>query len=126
MKKILTIVTGLMLMAAVAAFAQGAAATSSQSSSTAREHKSKGAVTHQATGMISSVDTGTLVLTHKVKGKEEQTTFTINDQTHKVGDLKSGEKATVHYKVENGQNIATMVKASGTTSTASSSRPHRR
>ena len=137
MKKVLTFVTGLILLIGVAAFAQSSTGSSTKPP---REHKARGAMTHQATGTISSVDANSLVLTHKVKGKEEQTTYTLNDQTRKVGELKAGEKATVHYKVESGQNVATMVKASGkvakhaaadssntgTTSTASSARTHKR
>jgi uncharacterized protein YxeA len=136
MKKILTLMTGLLFLVAIAAFAQNTSSGSTKTTAT-HEHKAKNSVTHQATGTISSVDAGTLVLTHKVHGKEEQTTFSMNDQTRKQGELKSGDKATVHYKVEAGQNVATMVKGSGkttasntsskssSTSTASSSKPHK-
>jgi len=71
--------------------------------------KAKSSV-HQATGTISSVNANQLVLSHKVKGKEEQTTFVMNDQTKREGNLSSGEKATVHYTVQNNEKIATMVK----------------
>jgi hypothetical protein len=130
MKKILTLVAGLLLVA-VAAFAQNASSGSKQGTAThSQKTKSSSSVTHQATGTISSVDAGTLVLTHKVHGKDEQTTFMMNEQTRKQGELKSGDKATVHYMVEGGQNVATMVKGPGktttsTTSTASSSKPHK-
>lgn len=72
---------------------------------------SKAPASHQAAGVIKSLDDASLVLTHKVSGKDQDTTFVLNDQTKKTGTLKAGEKAVVHYKVENGQNIATVVAA---------------
>ena len=106
MKRLVTLATGLMLLLAIGAFAQGTAKAPAKA-------KTKAAVTmHQASGTISSVEADKLVLSHKVKGKEEETTFMLNDQTKREGELKAGEKATVHYKVENGQDMATMVKAS--------------
>ncbi len=113
MKRGTALIATFMLLFAMAAFAK-------QSGSSAKTNKAKSEVTRQATGTISSADNGKLVLTHKVKGKDEQTSFVMNDQTRKQGDLRSGEKATVHYKVENGENIATVVKAKST-STASTS-----
>jgi hypothetical protein len=34
------------------------------------------------------------------------TAFLLNPQTKKEGEIKAGEKATVHYKVENGSDVA--------------------
>jgi len=96
MKKVVAVMTGMLLLMAVAAFAQAP--------------KTK-VTTASATGTITSVDEGKLVLSHKVKGKDETTTFILNADTKKEGDLKPGARVTVHYKVENNQNIATQVKA---------------
>jgi hypothetical protein len=96
MKKIVAVTAGLMLLMALAAFAQAP--------------KGKAAA-HQANGTISSVEGNTLVLDHKAKGKDEKTTFVMNESTRKTGNLAVGAKATVHYMVENGQNVATMVQA---------------
>ena len=104
MKRVVTVVTGLMLFLSLGIFIQGAMA---------KTTKSKNMVIHQVTGTISSVEGNQLVLSHMMKGKEEQSTFVINDQTKKQGECKSGEKATIHYKVENGKDVATMVKVSG-------------
>jgi uncharacterized protein YxeA len=126
MKKVTAFVAGLMLLVAMAAFA-GTGQTSSKS--TPKQHKAKTTeTTRQASGTISSSDANQLVLSHKVNGKEEQTTFVMNDQTQKKGELRSGEKATVHYRVEGGQNIATMVsaKASKTASTSGMSKSHKK
>jgi len=96
MKKIVTIMTGLFLLMAVASFAHTT--------------KAQAPKTLEAKGTVVSVDDNSLVLEHKVKGKDEKTTFVLNADTKKEGKLAPKGKATVHYKVEGGQNIATMVK----------------
>src|SRR5512135_1982504 len=93
MKKAVAVMAGLLLVMAVAAFAQTA--------------KAK---TLEAKGTVVSVDDNSLVLEHKVQGKDTKTTFVLNAETKKEGKLAPKGKATVHYKVEGGQNIATMVK----------------
>ncbi len=120
MKKLTALMTGLMLLLAMAAFAQGTKPTGT------KVHKAKAEVTRQASGTITSADANTLVLTHKVNGKEAQTTFVLNDQTRKQGELRSGEKATVHYREEGGQNVATMVKAKAGTMSASTTKTHKK
>jgi len=107
MKRVASLVTGLVLIMAIAAFAQG-------TTQKTKAPKAKAPVTHSATGTISSVEGDRLVLSHKVKGKEEQTTFMMSDQTKKEGELKAGEKATVHYTVSDNMNMATLVRASAT------------
>jgi hypothetical protein len=96
MKKLLVVMTALCLFAALAGFAQGT--------------KGKQA-TKQAAGTIKSMDTSSLVLTHKVQGKDTDTTFVLNADTKKENDPAVGSKATVHYKIEGTQNIATSVVA---------------
>src|SRR5512135_682719 len=96
MKKVMAVMAGLLLVMAVAAFAQTA--------------KAKAPKTLEAKGTVVSVDDNSLVLDHKVQGKDTKTTFVLNADTKKEGKLAPKGKATVHYKVEGGQNIATMVK----------------
>jgi hypothetical protein len=62
-------------------------------------------------GKIVTVNSSELTLASKVKGKSEQETFVINPQTKTAGTLNPGERATVRYKNENGQKIATMISA---------------
>ena len=101
MKKIVAVMAGLLLLMAVAGFAQ---------TTTAKAPK-----TLEAKGTVVSVDDNSLVLEHKVQGKATKTTFVLNADTKIEGKLAAKGKATVHYKVEGGQNIATMVKkGSGT------------
>jgi len=64
-----------------------------------------------ATGDVVSVSDTSLTLSHKVKGKLEQTTYALTSDTKREGNVDSGAKATVHYKSENGQDVATLVKA---------------
>ncbi len=106
MRKTVVLAISLVLIMSLAAFAQGTAAKKPTAA------KTKAAPTHQLTGTISSVEASSLALSHKVKGKEETTNFMMNDQTKKSGELKAGERATVHYMVENGQDVATSVTVS--------------
>jgi hypothetical protein len=50
-----------------------------------------------------------MVLAHKVGGKEQDTAFILTAETKREGVLKAGVKATVHYRIEGGKNIATAV-----------------
>jgi len=74
--------------------------------------------THVATGSIISANDNTLVLSHRVKGKSEQTSFSLTPATQRKGELKAGSKATVHYNIENGQDVATLVQAGSSASAA--------
>jgi hypothetical protein len=67
--------------------------------------------THVASGTVVSADESKLVLSHKVKGKTQEMSFSLSADTQKTGDLKAGAKATVHYRTENGENVATAVNA---------------
>jgi hypothetical protein len=96
MRKTIAITAILFLLASAFAFA-------------APQAKTAKAATHQATGTIKSVTADSLVVTHKVGAKEQDTTFVLNADTKKEGDVKAGAKVTVHYKVEGGKDIATIV-----------------
>jgi outer membrane lipoprotein-sorting protein len=98
MKKVIALVTGLMLLMALAGFAQGT------------QGKTAAAAVKQAAGTIKSVDAAKLVLTHKVQGKDTDTTFVLNADTKKEGDLTVGAMATVHYVTKDKDHIATLVQ----------------
>ena len=68
------------------------------------------ATTHDASGTVVSVNATSLVISHKVKGKDEQMTFVLNPETKREGKLDVGSHATVKYRSENSENVATMVK----------------
>jgi hypothetical protein len=100
MKRVVALVTGLMLLMALAAFAQATKAKAPQAQKP---------VTKSATGVVKTVSASALVITHKVKGADQDTTFVLNAQTKTTGDPAVGAHATVHYTVEADQNIATSV-----------------
>jgi Cu/Ag efflux protein CusF len=60
-------------------------------------------------GTIVSSNSSQLVLKSSVKGKMEEETFAVNPQTKINGTLKEGEKATVQFKNDNNQKIATVI-----------------
>jgi hypothetical protein len=98
MRKTIVITAILLLLTSAFAFAAQQANTAKPASS-------------QASGTIKSIAADSLVVAHKVGAKEQETTFVLNADTKKEGDMKVGAKVTVHYKVEAGQNIATIVTA---------------
>lgn len=70
--------------------------------------------THHLTGTISSVSGSDLVVSHKYKGKDENSTFMLNSTTKKEGNLDKGAMAVVYYEIKNNQKIATEVKVNQT------------
>jgi len=68
--------------------------------------------TKQVTGSIRSFDgSATLVVGSEVNGKRESTTFVLDANTKKTGDLTRGADVTVQYRVDGNRNIATFVQA---------------
>jgi len=68
------------------------------------------ASTHEMNGTVSSVTASELVLTHKWKGKTEETKFTLNSSTKKDGTLAKGDEVTVMYEYAKHVRTATEVK----------------
>lgn len=100
MKRIIALMTGLVLLMALAAFAQGTKKVAP---------RPKPVTTKTATGAVKTVSATALVITHKVSGKDEDMAFVLNSKTDTKGDAAVGARATVHYTVEANQNIATAV-----------------
>jgi len=69
-------------------------------------------VLREGTGTVVSADATKLVISRMVKGKSEEMAFTLGPETQKIGNLEPGAKAKVKYRVEYGENVATLVKAS--------------
>ena len=65
---------------------------------------------HLAVGTISSIDANQVVVTEKVKGKDQPVTFKLDSSTQKSGNLQSGTLVTIQYRTEGNQNIATSVR----------------
>jgi len=108
--KLLTMAAALVLCAGVSMAARTTATTNSSKTNTT----SSKMTTHHLTGTISSVTGSDLVVTHKYKGKDENSTFMLNSTTKKEGNLDKGAMAVVYYEVKNNQKIATEVKVNQT------------
>jgi hypothetical protein len=92
------------LLSGTLALAAGGAALATQTSSTTPK-------THEEIGTISSMTNSDLVLSHLVKGKQEDTTFKMDSNTKKEGTIDKGARVAVYFKDENHQRIATDIKA---------------
>ena len=82
----------------------------SKAAAPAGHSKSAKPALHQVTGTVVSADATKLVISHEVKGKREEMSFTLSPDTQKSGTLEYGAHASVKYRVENGENVATWVK----------------
>ena len=121
-RKIMALATGAMLMASMGVFAQTKAPAAGATKGAAKApaaSKSKAAPTKTATGTIVSADASKLVISHKVGGKSEDMTFSLDASTAKKGDMTPGAKATVKYRAEGGTNMATSVTAAAAKPAAS-------
>ena len=65
---------------------------------------------HVAVGTISSIDSNQVVVSEKVKGKDQTMTYSFDSATQKSGNLAVGTPVTVQYRNENSKNIATTVR----------------
>lgn len=113
MKKIFTLIMAVLLFGALSFAAQTDQSSTSTTTTktTTKTKKAKADKTKVAKGKIVSASDTEVVLSHKVKGQEQNETFAINSSTQKSGDLNAGNWATVHYTAEGGTNTATMVSA---------------
>jgi len=97
MKKATSIMAGLCLMIPGIVCAQSGNPTST---------------TKQIMGTIRSFDgSTTLVVSSEVNGKRESSTFVLNANTKRTGELTKGADVIVQYRVDGDRNIATFVQA---------------
>ena len=97
-------------VSAIAARATGTKISKQTSASTAQDNTK--ATDHQLMGTVTSVTPSEVVVDHELKGKEVKTTFMLNSNTKKEGTLEKGSRATIVYRIENKQRVATDVKVS--------------
>lgn len=69
---------------------------------------------HVAVGTIASIDANQVVVSEKVKGKDQTMTYNFDSATQKSGNLGVGTPVTVQYRTENSQNVATTVRERST------------
>jgi hypothetical protein len=79
------------------------------------------ATRHEVTGKIESLTASRLILASQTKGKEQEMTFALDPETQREGSVAAGTQATVRFRVENNQKIATFVTAHDATSSAAKS-----
>ena len=83
-----------------------AKAPAAQSTAKATEHKTQ--PTHTTKGTVSSVTTTQLMLSPG-KGRKDLS-FMLGADAQKPANLAPGDKVTVHYRVENNQNMVTSIQ----------------
>src|SRR5436189_6197167 len=66
--------------------------------------------THFTQGTIASIDANQVVITKKVRGKEQRVAFAMNSQTLRSGTLITGARVTVQYHEADHQNVAAAVR----------------
>src|SRR5262245_59900870 len=72
------------------------------------------ATTHVMSGTVQSVTgtgAGTSLVIKGSKSTDKPVTLMFDAATTKTGDLVQGAKVNAHYRVDNGQNIATSITA---------------
>jgi hypothetical protein len=73
----------------------------------------KGVTKNVAVGTITSIDNNQVVISEKVKSKEQPMTFKLNASTKKMGNLVTGSSVRIQYRTENNQNVATAIPERG-------------
>lgn len=101
------------LTAAAAVLLMGGIAFASPAPKQTNHLNSSSAVmkTHHESGVIQSITDTDLTLTHTYKGKTENLAFKIDTNTKKIGNVDTGSRVEVYYKNENGDHVATEIKA---------------
>jgi len=107
---------GLLALALIFSGAAQASQTAAPKPATAARSQSaasrKASAVHEISnsGVITSIDATRLVMTHKVKGKDEQATLVLTPETKREGTLTTGSRVSVRYRMENGDQVATLVR----------------
>jgi len=81
-------------------------------STTTSSTKPAAAASHSVSGTVKAMDATMLTVTPSSGKDKADLMVMMNTSTTKEGALAVGSKVSVHYKEENGQKIATSVKAS--------------
>jgi hypothetical protein len=103
----LVVASAALLMAGITLAAPSARQATSASTSTSTMKMSL----HHESGVVESITSSDLMLSHIRKGKTETTTFKIDPSTKQIGTIDKGANVVVYYKNENGEHVATEVKA---------------
>jgi hypothetical protein len=88
-----------------------APAAKKQTSATSTSTNTMKMSVHHELGVVDSITSSDLTLSHTYKGKTENVTFKLDPSTKQVGTIDKGAHVEVYYKNENGEHVATEVKA---------------
>ena len=66
--------------------------------------------THFTQGTIASIDASQVVITNKVRGKDQRVAFSMNAQTLRSGNLVTGTRVSVQYREADNQKTAAAVR----------------
>ena len=66
--------------------------------------------THFTQGTIASIGANQMVITRKVRGKEDRLAFSLNSRTLRSGNLVAGSRVSVQYQEGDSQKIAAAVR----------------
>jgi hypothetical protein len=66
--------------------------------------------THFTQGTIASIDANQMVITNKVRGKDQRVAFAMNSDTLRSGNLVAGARVSVQYRETDNQKTAAAVR----------------
>lgn len=61
-------------------------------------------------GTVASSDATRLMISRRMKGKNEETSFVLTPETRREGNVETGAQVMVKYRMENNERVATLVK----------------
>src|SRR5215470_19314566 len=115
--KFMALIVGGALTLAGTGYASQAAQSPAPAAKQTAKASSK-AMTSVTRGTLKSIDDKQIVVERKLKSGTKDMTFAMNSSTQKQGDLKAGDRVIVHYRKDNNQEVATMVKVAKSAKTS--------
>ena len=109
---------GLLALAFIFGGVAQAAQTTAPKKATAAAKKAPAVHEMTSTGVITSIDATHLMITHKVKGKDEPMTLVLTPETKQEGNMAAGGTVSIRYHKENSDMVATSVRAQTATAKA--------
>ena len=110
--KLMALIVGGALTLAGSGYASQAPQASSSAPAAKQSAKaSNKAMTSVTRGTLKSINDSQIIVERKLKSGTKDMTFALNSSTQKQGDLKAGDRVVVHYRKDNNQEVATMVRS---------------
>jgi hypothetical protein len=106
--KIMALIAGGALVLAGTGYAAQAPSPAPSAKQTTKS--SNKVMTSATRGKIKSISDNQIIIERKLKTGNKDMTFAMNSSTLKQGDLKAGERVVIHYRKDNNQELATVVR----------------